>query len=107
MQLGHTVVTRWQLGMMQAEDAEHLLHAAQSGRVLVTRDKDFSGLHVAWQLWVGVWQVQPQPEHGGILLVPSHWSVTHTAREVDAFVQGGPRLTNVMYEHDGARWRQR
>jgi hypothetical protein len=70
--------------MQYAEDAEHLLHAAQNGRILVTRDRDFLGLHTAWLLWPIAWQMSPSPQHAGIMLIPGTWSVPLAAQELHA-----------------------
>jgi hypothetical protein len=102
-QAGHTVVTAWALGMQYAEDAEHLLYAAQTSRILVTRDRDFLGLHAAWLLWPVAWQVAPLPQHAGIVLIPGNWSVPQAAQELHAFVQGGRVLVNTLHEHDNVR----
>jgi hypothetical protein len=99
-QSGHTVVTAWALGMQHAEDPEHLLHAAQNSRILVTRDRDFVGLHIAWLLWPVAWQMSPPPEHAGIVLVPGSWSVPRAAQELHAFVVVGRALANTLYEYD-------
>ena len=42
--LGHDVVTAFQLGLAQAEDAELLRVTQQQSRILITCDRDFGGL---------------------------------------------------------------
>lgn len=103
-QLGHTVVTAWDLGMRYADDSEHLLHAAQHGRVLVTRDRDLESLRVAWKLWSQAWGLQPLPEHAGILIVSSHWRAAEVANALHQFISQGRPLANRLYRYDGTRW---
>lgn len=43
-QLGHDVVRAAQIGLSQAADEELLKIAQEQGRILVTRDRDFSSL---------------------------------------------------------------
>ena len=43
-ELGHDVLTAAALGMSTATDTEHLRAAHESGRIFVTRDRDFGGL---------------------------------------------------------------
>jgi hypothetical protein len=97
--VGHLALTARDLGMRQARDAEHLLHAAQNHRIVVTRDKDFLELHLAWLRWPVAWGVSPAPRHAGILVIPSDWQVPFAAREVDTFVQGVRSLENALYEY--------
>ena len=97
---GHAVVTARGLGMWQAEDPEHLLHAALHHRILITRDNDFLTLHIAWLLWSQAWQVQPLPEHAGIVIIPSQWPVHVAAREIDALRRHGVPFSNILYRYE-------
>lgn len=49
---GHRVVTARQNGLIEAPDAVQLLHAARNGRILLTADRGYSGLHEAWHYWM-------------------------------------------------------
>jgi hypothetical protein len=105
--LGHTALTARDLGMRQARDAEHLLHAAQHGRIVITRDKDFLELQIAWLRWPVAWGLSPSPSHAGILVIPSVWPVPYAAQEIDAFLQGMAGVTNLLYEYMvGQGWQQ-
>jgi hypothetical protein len=97
--LGHVALTARDLGMRQARDAEHLLHAAQHGRIIVTRDKDFLELHLAWIRWPVAWGISPLPFHAGILVIPSVWTVPLAAREIETFLRTGPMLANALHEY--------
>lgn len=44
---GVDVITVQELGLQAAEDAHHLEHAAQDGRVVFTQDADFLRLHAS------------------------------------------------------------
>jgi hypothetical protein len=82
------------LQMQRAPDAEHLLCAWQNRRILVSRDLDFLELHTAWMKWPPSRGLQHPPEHAGILLIPSDWSVPQAAHELDLLIQSGRHLTN-------------
>jgi len=93
--------------MATAFDAEHLLSAAKTGRTLITRDKDYIELHVAWRQWAGAWGVTPLPEHAGILIIDSHWPVPTAAREIAQLLQSGRSLTSYLYRYvPGHQWVQ-
>ena len=96
---GHTVVTAYSLGMHKATDAEHLLHAAQHRRIVVSCDDDFLVLQEAWLHWPAVWQLDPLPTHAGVLVVPGSWPIPQVASEVNAFLRWGYPLTNVLYQY--------
>jgi hypothetical protein len=99
-QFGHAVITSRDIGMRYSDDAEHLLYAADHSRILVTRDNDFLGLHVAWHLWPRAWGVLPPPQHAGILIIPSQWRGIQAAREIETFLLRGPLPTNVLYRYE-------
>jgi hypothetical protein len=101
-QLGYVVVTPTALGMRKAEDAEHLLRAAQDGRVVITKDKDYLVLQAAWRVWPPAWQVSPPPDHAGILLLHPHWPSRQAAQEVHQALGAGWPLRNALY-----RWEER
>jgi len=57
--------------MSRALDDDQLLFAARQSAVLITRDRDdFRTLHYAWLTWAREWNVNPFPNHAGILIVP-------------------------------------
>ncbi len=63
------VVTTGEAGLLDADDAVHLLTAARAGRILVTHNRrDFRLLHRAWQRWTRDWGVSVG--HAGILVIP-------------------------------------
>jgi len=108
LQLGYAVFTAAALGMRKAEDAEHLLRAAQDGRVVITKDKDYLVLQAAWHVWPPAWQVSPPPDHAGILLLYPHWSSRQAAHEVHRALHAGWPLPNRLYrweEHGAGRGR--
>jgi len=60
----HDVITA-ALGLIRANDSEHLLAATSAGRLLLTADSGSAPLHEAWQTWLvnrGL-----APPHGGII----------------------------------------
>ncbi len=68
---GQDTVTARDLGRAAAEDEEHLLWAAQLGRVFVTHnEKHYCLLHRAWLLWLIEWDVTPPRPHAGIAIIP-------------------------------------
>jgi hypothetical protein len=108
-QLGHTLFTATDLGMRKAEDAEHLLRAAQDGRVVITKDKDYLVLQIAWHVWPPAWQVSPPPEHAGILVIDDHWPSQQAAQEVDRVLRSTWPMRNRLYRWEeravgGGRW---
>ena len=100
--LGHEATTARDLQLTRGQDALHLLVAVQRGWIVVTRDKDFTLLHDAWQRWTYAWQVQES--HAGILLTPHMWLADQAAREVHAFFQTGQPLANRLYEWRRGVW---
>lgn len=59
--LGHDVVPVARLGLSRASDEELLRVAQEQGRVLVTRDRDFSSLVFVKQLGAGVLYLRVLP----------------------------------------------
>jgi Domain of unknown function (DUF5615) len=97
----HTVATSRDVRLGRATDDEQLLFAAQRRSILVSHNReDFVLLHDAWRRWTSAWGVTQT--HAGILIVPQPPTVTNAqiAQALDAFLAGGPSLTNELY-----RWR--
>lgn len=109
---GHDTVCAGDIGMRSAEDHEHLLRAAQEGRVLPTGNgKDFNLLHGAWLQWGAAWGVQPL--HLGIVIVPQNAVSLAIARIVDELLRREDvSLPNALCSWDEhwyvgfGRWRQ-
>lgn len=51
---GHDVMTAAEAGLSRAEDVTLMTHARQSGRILVTRDRDFGHLSSLADLMPGI-----------------------------------------------------
>jgi hypothetical protein len=100
---GHRVTTARDLNMHEAADAEHLLHAAEHRRILVSRDLDFLELQTAWHQWPPFWQAPARPAHAGIVLVSSNWRAVQAAQEIVQFLGQGWPLDDMLYWLDGAR----
>lgn len=58
---GVDVVRCEEVGLAEVDDYTHLQYATENGRVLVTRDSDFTRIHAEWQ--------QQGKRHGGILYI--------------------------------------
>jgi hypothetical protein len=101
-QLGYAVFTATALSMRKAEDAEHLLRAALDGRVVITKDKDYLVLQVAWRVWPPAWQVAAPLEHVGVLVIHDHWPSQQAAQEIHQALCSGWPLRNALY-----RWETR
>ena len=43
-ELGHDVITAYEIGFSEADDIKLLRKAAEQSRILITRDRDFGGL---------------------------------------------------------------
>jgi len=99
-QLHYVVVTARGLGMQAAEDADHLLHAAQHSRVVITKDKDYLVLQVAWLKWPPAWNVPTTPNHAGILVIYDHWPSAVAAQEVHTALSSGWPLTNWLHHFE-------
>lgn len=59
--LGHDAVTVREAGLSQATDVDLLSHAAQQGRILVSRDRDFGNLVFLQRLGAGVLYLRVSP----------------------------------------------
>ncbi len=105
-QEGHDSVHAYDLGNRQTPDPEHLLVAANTGRVLVTFNrKDFGLLHQFWTA-LNIWGTLPQ-RHSGILsswgqIPDGQWAV-----RIHSFMSPDPVLDNQMWEwqRQQQRWR--
>ncbi len=99
--LGHDVSTAQRGGLSRAGDDEHLLVAAQQGRVVVTHNRsDFYLLHDAWRRWSDAWGINFR--HAGILVM-SPWQPQASARELDKFLRSGVSLLNELYDWKPSR----
>lgn len=52
--LGHDVITAYEIGLSEAEDIDLLRKAKKQNRIFVTRDRDFGGLVFVERLGSGV-----------------------------------------------------
>jgi hypothetical protein len=102
----YEIETAVSLGMTTAPDYEHLLVAAQSARVLITRNwRDYYLLHGAWVRWFAV-EGTGRP-HAGILVLSHHASVIQASHALDAFLSSGNPFANELhYYHPQRLWRQ-
>jgi hypothetical protein len=102
----YEIETAVSLGMTTAPDYEHLLVAAQSARVLITRNwRDYYLLHGAWVRWFTV-EGTRRP-HAGILVLSHHASVIQASHALDAFLSSGNPFANELhYYHPQRLWRQ-
>jgi predicted nuclease of predicted toxin-antitoxin system len=66
-QSGHDVTTASELGLSRAADSELLVVAAQQGRIMVTRDRDYGGLVFLQNLGAGVIYLRVSPTTVGAL----------------------------------------
>ncbi|MBI4498191.1 MAG: DUF5615 family PIN-like protein [Chloroflexi bacterium] len=100
---GHQAVTAVQLDMQYAHDDEHLLHAAQHGRILVTHNwKDYRLLHHAWHRWSTAWGIPQQ--HPGILVLP-HGAVPQFAQAILDLLATGMQIHDTLHLwKGGGRW---
>ena len=105
-QEGHDSVHAYDLGNRQTPDPEHLLVAANPGRVLVTFNrKDFGLLHQFWTA-LNIWGNLTH-HHAGIL---SSWGQIpdgQWAALIHSFISPEPALDNQMWEwqRQQQRWR--
>ena len=92
---GHTVVTALALGMTAAPDEQHLLAAANAGRMLVSHNwKDYRLLHAAWLTWSRAWGITQ--DHAGIL-VPAQASLQLLGPAIGSFLAEDHPLTNRLW----------
>ena len=96
-QYGHDAVHAYYVGHHSTPDTDHLLFAADSGRILVTLNrKDFEALHRLWialNTWVGM-----DREHAGILTTWGQISPAEWAGPMHFFLGQRPRMNNQMWE---------
>jgi len=92
--------------MTAAPDYEHLLHATQHGRMLITCNwRDFQLLHGAWKHWSGAWGVGHQ--HASILVISQQISSQQASAMIDQHLQSGTILPNELHRyHPNVGWRQ-
>ena len=94
---GHDAAHAVDLGNRSRSDPEHLLAAAESGRILVTYNRrDFRELHRFW-VALNTWGNLDQ-RHGGILTSWGDIDDLPWANLVHAFVSQGQDLENQMWE---------
>jgi uncharacterized protein DUF5615 len=68
--LGFDVVFAREVHPPHTSDHIHLASATNSGRILVSHDRDYILLHGAWYDWFRECGQPPHPSHAGILLIP-------------------------------------
>ncbi len=96
-QNAHDVVHAVDVGNQSKPDPEHLLVAAESGRILVTFNRrDFRELHRFWTA-LNAWGNLDQ-HHAGILTSWGDIADEQWAGLIHAFVSLGPDLDNQMWE---------
>lgn len=94
---GEDVTTAARQGLRSAADDEHLLRAAEQGRLLVTHNRrDFILLHQAWLRWSSAWGVERY--HAGVLIIPQppEMATARTARDLTRFCQSRRQFTNEL-----------
>lgn len=92
---GHDPVTVQELGLDAGTDDEHLLRAAESGRLLITNNiDDFELLHDAWRRW------PVTLDHAGILILYQQEALPSMAPSVVEFLALQPSLKSASN-----RWR--
>ena len=64
---GVDVLTAQEVGMLEADDEDHLALATEQGRVVFTQDADFLRLHAAGTLHAGIVYVRQQTPIGYIV----------------------------------------
>lgn len=65
---GIDVTTTADAGLVGAPDRDHLAFATGAGRVVVTQDVDFLGLHASGELHTGIAYCHPQSRSIGEML---------------------------------------
>lgn len=77
-------------------DANHLLHCANQGWVLITQNRrDFLALHEGWVTWTAAWGVRQ--EHGGILILDQGPSITDLVAAIGPFITSENRVINRLW----------
>jgi predicted nuclease of predicted toxin-antitoxin system len=95
--LGHDVQTAESAGLHAAADQEILEHCLQSGRTLVTRDKDFGNLVIA----------RGVPSRGVILMRGTPLRLADTHRQLRAALSTLPSLEGIFLVIEETRYRFR
>lgn len=97
-QLGLQATNVQDAGLLKVVDEDLLLYMSQHGWTFVTGDRDFISLHGAWCKWASAWNVQPPPEHAGILLIEQQkLPVDQIGAHLHQFLQTNPQLVNALY----------
>ena len=97
----HDVVHAYDLNNRQLPDTDHLLYAANAGRVMVTHNRtDYEKLHLLW-LALNSWHVMNRA-HPGILTTWGQISANLWGNLLDDFLSQNENLQNQMW-----RWRRR
>ena len=103
---GHDVLNTYDVGNRGAPDSQQLLFAADTGRVLVTLNReDFEELH-RWWLALNAWGIMSR-DHSGILTTWGDIPASEWAGLVNDLLEQSPELTNRMmrYNRQLQRWR--
>ena len=98
-ELGHDVVTAFQIGLSSADDADLLRLAQEQSRILVTRDRDFGALVFARGLGAGVIYLR---------ILPSTQILVHQElrRVLNRYTEEDLKTAFVVVEPDGHRFRR-
>jgi hypothetical protein len=98
--LGHVATTALAQNLRRANDAQQLLTATEHGWILVVHNyADFLLLHRAWRLWRSAGPAYQLPAHAAMLGIPQQrWLDSEAARQIDAFIQTNPPLTDMLYQ---------
>jgi hypothetical protein len=87
------IVTARDSGTLNASDDVQLCRATDEGRILISHNwSDYVLLHRAWQNWTTRWNVQPHPEHAGVITIlqGNVMRYSDSAFEVDRLLRGRP-----------------
>ena len=103
---GHDVLHTYDVGRRGALDSRQLLFAAETGRILVTLNReDFEELHL-WCLALNEWGVMHR-EHAGIFTTWGDINAAEWAELINSLLQSTSELTNQLYRYNrrSHRWR--
>ena len=103
---GHDVLHTYDVGNREAPDSRQLLFAAETGRIIVTLDReDFEELH-RWWLALNEWGIMRR-SHAGILTTWGDIDVTEWAGLINSLLERMPEMGNQMYRYNRQlrRWR--
>jgi hypothetical protein len=98
--LGYDATSVGRIGSKGSNDAAQLLNATALGQAIVTYDaEDYELLHHAWRGWSAAWNVNPLPQHAGILVIRPDKGLTaqEVADAIDALAQREPILANRFF----------